>query len=135
MSQKSLFIKVLLDEGTPVLAATPFLDRGYEVINHRDVLEPGAKDDLVVTTAILNNAILIAVDADMKRLVRRFGSPNNSEKYTRLDLIFLSCPETLAAKRLEQALSFIENEWVVSRHKLSRRLWVDIGPHRLTSYR
>ena len=86
-----------------MLAAVPFLERGYEVIDHRDVLDPGARDDLVVKTAILNQAILIAVDADMKQLVRRFGSPNNSEKFAKLDLISISCHETLAAKRLEQA--------------------------------
>jgi predicted nuclease of predicted toxin-antitoxin system len=128
-------IVVLLDEGTPVLAATAFLDRGYQVIYHSDVLESGAKDDVVVAIAMLNKAALIAVDLDMKRMVRRFGSPNNNEKFSKLDLIFVSCNETLAEKRLEHSMSFIENEWKVRCEKVSRRLWLDVGPHRLTSYR
>lgn len=128
-------LTVLLDEGAPILVADPFLKRGYRVIYHSDVLASGTKDDVVVATAILNEAILLAVDADMKRMVKRFGSPNNSGKYSKLNLIFISCNETVAAKRLDHAMSFIANEWNVSCEKVARRLWVDIGPHRLTSYR
>jgi predicted nuclease of predicted toxin-antitoxin system len=115
--------------------AEPFANRNHRVIYHHEVLDSGAKDDVVAATAILNDAILIAVDADMKRLVRRFGSPNNSEKYKKLHLIFLSCDQVLAAKRLEHAMSFVETEWRVTCEKAARRLWLDIGPHRLTSYR
>ena len=32
-------------------------------------------------------------------------------------------------------LSFIEHEWQVACVKTARRLWVDIGPHHLTSFR
>ena len=71
----------------------------------------------------------------MKRPVRRFGSPNTSESYSSLHLIFLSCGDVLASKRLSQAMTFIENEWLVAGEKASRRMWVDIGPHRSTSCR
>ena len=125
----------MLDEGTPVPAAEPFLTRGHQVIYHSDVLASGSKDDVVVVTSIINKAILIAVDADMKRMVKRFGSPNLSERYARLNLIFISCNEVLAAKRLDHAMSFIENEWNVTCEKAARRLWVDIGPHCLRSFR
>jgi predicted nuclease of predicted toxin-antitoxin system len=132
---KEQALTVLLDEGTPVLAATPFLDRGHRVIYHSDVLESGARDEVVAATAMINQAALIAVDLDMKRLVRRFGAPDASGHYRSLDLISISCNETLAAKRLDQALSFIEHEWRISRAKKARRLWIDVGPHRLTTYR
>jgi predicted nuclease of predicted toxin-antitoxin system len=135
VNRDSKEIVVLLDEGTPIAVAEPFVSRGHYVIYHREVMDSGAKDDVVAATAILNNAILVAVDADMKRLVRRFGSPNNSERYKRLHLIFLSCDQVLAAKRLDHAMSFVEGEWAVTCEKAARRLWLDIGPHRLTSYR
>ena len=121
--------------GTPVLAGDPLIKRGYQVILHGDVLGSGAKDEVVVAAAILNSAVLIAIDGDMKRLVRRFGSPNNSEKYAKLNLISVSCDEVLASKRIAHAMTFIENEWSVACLKWARRMWVDIGPHRLTSYR
>ncbi|MER9251437.1 hypothetical protein NKI59_06420 [Mesorhizobium sp. M0598] len=135
MKGKKPTLVVLLDEGTPVLSASPFLDRGYQIIYHGDVLESGAKDELVASTAILNSAALIAVDLDMKRLVKRFGSPGNNPRFAKLDLIFVGCDPVMTAKRLGHAMSFIENEWSVRCEKAARRLWVSIDNHRLTSYR
>jgi predicted nuclease of predicted toxin-antitoxin system len=128
-------LTVLLDEGTPVLSANPFLSRGYQVIHHAEVLESGASDEIVAAMAILNNAALIAVDLDMKRLVRRFGSPSNGPKFKKLDLIFIGCDAVMAEKRLEHAMSFVENEWSVRCEKAARRMWVNIDSHRLTTYR
>ena len=115
--------------------AEPLLSRGHVVIYHGDVLVSGAKDEDVARAAILNQAVLIAVDPDFKRMVKRFGSPNLSERYSKLNLIFINCKPELAPKRLEHAMSFIENEWDVTCEKVARRLWVDIGPHYLRSYR
>ena len=140
---------VLLDEGTPILAAAPFLDRGHQVIYHGDVLNNGTKDDVVAATAILNSAALIATDLDMRRLVRRFGAPNDGSRFKKLDLIFVGCdPElnlyivgtgnpnpVMAEKRLAHAMSFIENEWYIRCERVARRLWVSIENHRLISYR
>jgi hypothetical protein len=126
---------ILLDEGTPVFVAAPFSSRGYRVIHHADILERGAKDDLVAAMAFLNNAILIALDLDRKRLVRRFGAPVSNERYSSLNLIFAGCNRILAPKRIEPAMSFIENEWSVAREKRARRLWLDVSAHRLTTYR
>jgi predicted nuclease of predicted toxin-antitoxin system len=95
----------------------------------------GANDRLVVATAILNKAVLVAVDGDMRRMVRRFGAPGNSEKYYGLNLISICCNEVLAAKRLTQAMSFIEREWRFACEKTARRMWVDIEPHKLITYR
>lgn len=57
---------VLLDEAAPQPVATPLLARGRRVIYHSEVLQSGATDDQVVVMAMLNRAILIAVDADMR---------------------------------------------------------------------
>ncbi len=115
--------------------AEPLLNRGHVVIYHGDVLVSGTKDGDVALAAILNKAVLITVDPDFKRMVKRFGSPNLSERYSKLNLIFINCKPELAPKRLEHAMSFIENEWEVTCQKAARRLWVDIGPHYLRSYR
>lgn len=135
MKGKKSNLVVLLDEGTPVLAAAPFTVRGYQAINHWDVLEASAKDEIVASTAILNSAALIAVDLDMKRLVKRFGAPNLDPRFARLDLIFVCCDPVMTSKRLEHAMSFIENEWSVRCQKAARRMWLNIDNHRLTSYR
>ncbi len=125
----------MLDEGAPIAAGEPFKKRGYQVIRHQEVLMPGAKDALVCATAIVNGAVLIATDRDMKRMTKRFGGPQEDGRYAKLHLIFVTCNEVLAAKRLEHAMSFIEHEWQVVCQKLARRLWLDIGPHHLKTYR
>ena len=116
-----------------MLAADAFLNNG--VIQHSDTLASGDSDEQVAAAAIVNGAMLIAVDRGMRRLARRFGSPKGGGRFDRLHLISVTCNEVLAAKRLEHALSFIEHEWQVACAKLARRLWIDIGPHHLTSYR
>ena len=127
--------KFLLDEGAPQPVAEPLLKGGHQVIYHSDVLQSGASDDQVVIMAILNKSILIAVDADMKRLVRRFGSGGSEQKYKSLHLLFLTCNPSMAAKRLAHCLSLVGHEWHITREKSARRFWVDISTHRITSYR
>ena len=91
-------------------------------------------DNLVAAAALANDAILVAIDGDMRQLARRYGASHGSDRFSRLSLIHLSCNEVLAAKRIEQAMTFIEHEWSVSREKSARRMWVDIGQHFLRSH-
>jgi predicted nuclease of predicted toxin-antitoxin system len=128
---------VMLDEGTPVPVADPFVRNGHRVIHFHEVLTrgEGVKDAVVAAMAIQNNAALIAVDPDLTRLVRRFGSSPGNDRFKSLNLIWLSCGPVMATKRIEQAMSFIEHEWEFACRKRARRLWIDIGQHRMTSYR
>jgi hypothetical protein len=48
VNRDSKEIVVLLDEGTPIAVAEPFVSRGHYVIYHREVMDSGAKDDVVV---------------------------------------------------------------------------------------
>jgi predicted nuclease of predicted toxin-antitoxin system len=130
-------LTVLLDEGTPVPVANPFTLNGHRVIHFHEVLtrREGVKDAAVATMAIQNDAALIAVDQDLKLLMRRFGSAPDSARFKSLNLIWLSCNPVMATKRIEQAMRFIEHEWEFACKKRARRLWIDIGPHRLASYR
>ncbi len=113
----------------------PFSERGHQVIRHGDVLSPGDKDTQVVVAAIMNKAILIAMDRDMKQMAKRFGSVNDGGRYPNLNLIFLNCNGVIAPKRLEHALTLIEHEWQFTCEKPTRRLWIDIGLHHISSYR
>ena len=126
---------MLLDEGAPIGSAEPFIHSGHQVIYHSDVLSPGAKDDIVAATALNNNACLLAIDKDMKQLVKRFGNALEGGRYKRLNLIFISCSPVLAPKRIAHCLSFIEHEWAFCCEKKARALWLDISTHRISSYR
>jgi predicted nuclease of predicted toxin-antitoxin system len=112
-----------------------FRASGHHVILHREVLAEKTADDVVAATALANAAILLAIDPDMKRFPKRFGISQGSTRFEKLSLIWVCCNETMAAKRLQQAMSLIEHEWNVSEEKTARRLWIEVGPHHLRSNR
>lgn len=88
---------------------------------------------MVCETALANGAILVAVDKDMKQLTKRFNP--DQERFKKLSMIQIACNGVIASKRLEQAMSMIEHEWLVSQKKAASRLWFEISNHRLTTYR
>ena len=135
MNRTDKALIILLDEGAPVSAGEPFRARGHRVIQHAEVLPNGARDQEVAAAAIANEAILIATDKDMRAFVRRFGAPNGSEYFPGLSLIHLNDLDVHAESRLRGALSFVEHEWAYTIMKKARRLWIDVGLHRLTTYR
>ena len=105
------------------------------MILHRDVLPEKTADTVVAATALTNNAILVAIDKDMKQIAQRYGMTPANGRFDKLSLIRLCCDETLASKRLGQAMSLIEHEWAFAAKKASRRLWVDVAAHFIRSHR
>ena len=64
---------MFLDAGVPDSVGQVFKESGHTVIFYRDALPEGAKDEVVCATALKNNAILVAIDGDMKQLAKRYG--------------------------------------------------------------
>jgi len=126
-------LRFLLDEGAPRSVGRYLESRGHEVIYFDAALMPGSPDVLVAKTAEANDAILIALDGDMKTLAKRAGI--GSGRFKRLSLLKLSCQEPVAAKRVEQAMSLIEAEWTISDAKAARRLFVEIGNDVIKTFR
>jgi predicted nuclease of predicted toxin-antitoxin system len=130
-----LILRTFLDAGVPDSIAEVFQKHGHIAILHREALPEKSTDSVVCATALANDAILVAIDGDMKTIAKRFGISHGSDRFARLSIIRLCCNEVMAAKRLEQAMSFIEHEWAVSEEKAARKLWIEIGPHFLRSNR
>jgi hypothetical protein len=107
---------------------------GHTVIFHREVCGSGVDDDVVCDAALKNEAILIAVDGDMKSKPKRYGAPT-SPRFAKLNIIRICCKEPLAEARLEQALDLIMVEWAYAKAKAARRLWVEIMPHQIRTNR
>ena len=128
-------LRVLLDAGVPDSVGRVFEQRGHIAIYHREVLPEGAPDEVVCAAALENEAILIACDGDMKRLVKRYGTAPDSARFAKLNLIRIGCNGVLASQRTDQAMTLIEHEWAFSALKAARRLWVDIAPHAIRSHR
>ena len=126
-------LRFFLDEGVP-RAVGKFLETaGHEVIYLTEAIAPGSSDLLVCAAALANEAILVALDGDMREIAKNHGVGNS--RYKKLSLIKLSCNETVAASRLSQFMELIETEWKIASTKASRRLFVDLSESRITVYR
>ena len=119
-----LRLRFFLDEGVPHSVGQALDEAGHEVIYLQQVMATGSPDQLVCAVAEANDAILVALDADMKQLARRYGV--GSRRYKRLSLIKLSCRETRAAARIKAALTLIEHEWAYSEGNTDRRIFIEI---------
>jgi predicted nuclease of predicted toxin-antitoxin system len=124
---------VRLDEGVPAEVAEVFRLHGHKVIPFEEVLTPGVADELVCAAAQANNALLVAYDNDMKQYVRRRGE--GPDRFKNLHLLKFNCPEPMAAKRLEEAMSMIVHEWAVAHLKVARRVYVEISTHDIRTFR
>lgn len=125
MNPSKLVLKLFLDEGVPNSVGRAFEDSGHEVIYLRDAIATGSPDQLVCAVAEANDAILVALDGDMRRIAQRHGV--GQRRYRRLSLIKLSCRETRAAERVRAAMSFIEHEWNYSSGSADRRIFIEIN--------
>lgn len=126
-------MRFFLDASVPDSVGQILDDAGHEVIYHRQALADGAKDPVVCQTAIENDAILVAIDRDMKQLTKRFGVTD--ERFKKLPLLFFGCSVPTSSSRLKQALSLIEHEWAISEKKVARRFFVEITNHQIATYR
>ena len=117
-------LRFFLDEGVADSVGVFLEGEGHFVIRLRESITTGSKDPLVCVAAEANDAILVAHDADMKGLTKRYGVSNG--RFKRLSLIKLSVPEPRAVDRLREAISLIEHEWEISETKAARRLFIDI---------
>jgi len=126
---------MLLDAGVPDSVGQVLTSSGHDVIHHRDVLPERTADIVVAQTALHAGAILVAIDNDMKQIAQKYGMTPHGDRFDRLSLIRLCCGEVISAKRVEQALSFIEHEWRFARQKRARRMWIDVGQHLLRTNR
>lgn len=118
-------LRFFLDEGVPDSVGRVLVQAGHMVIRHRDALAPGMVDEVVAATALANDAILVALDADMRTIARGYGI--GQSRFRTLSLLHLSCSEPRASRRVEEALSLIEHEWLRGSEAGRRRLFIEVG--------
>jgi predicted nuclease of predicted toxin-antitoxin system len=128
-----LVLRLFLDEGVPDSVGHAFLEVGHQVAFLNKTLTRGSSDHLVCAIADINNAILVALDGDMKRIAQGYGI--GSRKFLKLGLIKLSCFEPNAAKRVRLAMSLIEHEWLATEGTPGRRIFVEISDTVIRSFR
>jgi hypothetical protein len=106
---------------------------GHQVAFLNKTIARGSSDQLVCVLADINDAVLVAIDGDMKRIAQGHGV--GSRRFLRLGLIKLSCREPDAAARVSAAMSLIEHEWTVTEGKQGRRIFVEISDTVMRTFR
>jgi hypothetical protein len=97
---------------------------GHQVAFLNKTMLRGSSDPLVCVIADINDAILVALDGDMKRIAQGYGVGGRT--FLKLGLIKLSCYEPDAAARVQAAMSLIEHEWMFTEGREGRRIFVEI---------
>jgi predicted nuclease of predicted toxin-antitoxin system len=106
---------------------------GHDVMPFEESVKRGARDELVCAAAEANDALLVSFDNDMKQAARRHGT--SPARFKQLNLLKFTCPEPMAAKRLAEAMSLLEHEWMVAEQSAGRRVYMEISTHVLRTFR
>lgn len=133
MSARRLVLRFFLDEGVPDSVGETLRAAGHSVILLRESVAPGSPDPLVCAASEANDAILVALDGDMRALAQRAGV--GRRRFRRLSLIKLSCPAPKASDRIKAALSLIEHEWNYNSGTSDRRIFVEVGADVIRTWR
>ncbi len=81
---------------------------------------------------MLNRAILVAIDRDMREIAKARGVSN--KRYKELGLLTFKCREPDAVKRLTAVLPFIRLQLELTAGKSGRRLFIDVFPNSVKVY-
>jgi predicted nuclease of predicted toxin-antitoxin system len=107
-----LALTFFLDEGVPDSVAQVIRDSSHEaMLLRQSAVARGSPDQVVCAFAEATDAILVAIDGDMKRIAQGHGA--GAGRFRSLNLLKLSCAEPDAAQRVREAMSLIEHEWQI----------------------
>ena len=127
-------MRFFVDHCVPESVPRALETAGREVIRLREKTAPDSPDTLVAAVAEANNAVLVTMDGDFKAIAARTGIGHR--RYRKLSLIrFEKCRESVAAVRLQRALSLIDHEWQVGNSSSDRRLFVVITSETIRTHR
>jgi predicted nuclease of predicted toxin-antitoxin system len=126
-------LPLFLDESVPASVGRFFEAGGHSVAYLEDEIPRGSPDPLVAEVAVRNDAILVAIDKDMRQIAKRHGI--GSTRFKRLHLLQFRCSGPQAIHRAKEAHSLIQHEWEVAAAKAARRFWVEIGSEYIRTHR
>jgi len=84
LSQTGVKFRTFLDAGVPDSVGQVLSAAGHDTIYHRESLPEKTPDTVVAATALANNAILVAIDRDMKQIAQRYGMTPRNTRFERL---------------------------------------------------
>jgi predicted nuclease of predicted toxin-antitoxin system len=126
-------LRVFIDQCVPDSAGKAFKEYDHEVIFLREKIATNSPDPLVAAVAQANDAILLSLDADFRKIASRHGV--GKREFRKLSLIKLSCRESRCFERISEAMSLILHEWNLAQQNRDRRLFIDITDSVIRIYR
>ena len=128
-----LILPLFFDEGAPRSVGRFFENHGHSVTYMQDVMERGSPDALVAEIAQRNDAILVAVDKDMRQIAKQNGI--GGTRFKRLDLLQFRCSEVEALQRVTDSYSLVVHEWQTVTAREEARFWVEVGSSYIKTHR
>ena len=129
-------MRFFIDQCVPEAVAKALENHNHDVVRLREKIAPESPDPLVAAVAETNNAILVTMDGDFRKIASRHRVGSN--RYKRLSILrFEHCIEAEAASRVKAAISLIEHEWAVGAgiESRDRRMFVVITSNTIRTHR
>lgn len=118
-------MKFFLDEGAPRGIGVRLEAAGYEVIWFDEAASHSDPDTVVAAVAMENDAVLVAVDRDMRTLAKGVGVSNR--RFKTLNLLHFKSKEAIALRRVDAVVPYVDLRWKLSQSVKGRRLWVEVS--------
>ncbi|MEM6277787.1 MAG: DUF5615 family PIN-like protein [Pseudomonadota bacterium] len=119
-------MKFFLDEGVLVLLGTVLADEGFEVIPFSEGASKGSSDTVVAEAAIANDAVLVAMDRDMRSLAKAMGV--SRARFKKLSLLLFRVDAVSSLARVRDAVPYIRLRLELTQAVDfdGRRMWVEV---------
>jgi predicted nuclease of predicted toxin-antitoxin system len=118
-------LHLLLDHNVPDSVAQVFRERGHIVALLREIMPTDSPDPVVATVGDMDGAILISCDHDFDSIAPRILKGMRA-RFRRLSRIAIRCPEFHAARRIAEAMEFIELEYKTAQSRSDKRMFIEI---------
>jgi predicted nuclease of predicted toxin-antitoxin system len=107
-------IRFFTDNNVPDSVGQVIIDAGHELTRLRDVMLTDTSDPVIAVACSRSGHVLVTHDNDFRGsgAAKRLGITNRQYRKT-LHRIQLRCEEPRSAKRMQEAMSLIEHEWVL----------------------
>ena len=127
-------MRFFIDQCVPESVAKSLEKHNHEAIRLRKKIAPNSPDPLVAAVSEANDAVLVTMDSDFRKLASRAGV--GQRRFRKLSLLrFEKCRESKAAQRLEAAISLIEHEWKIAKSAKDQRMFVVITSETIRTHR
>ena len=117
-------IPFFTDHNVPESVGDFLIRAGHQVTRLRHVMATRTSDPIIAVACSRSGHVLVSHDNDFRQIAKRLEITQRQYRNS-LHRIQLCCPEPNSSKRMEEALSLIESEWLLV--KADRPMVFEIG--------